>query len=180
LEDVGTGHLRFSGEAKGHLAPLQFQIMACLFYLLVAAAVVGTAVFMWSFWHEAKAKDWNWITESSRAMYVDVSKTVITASGIAVALVASDLSRTLDPVAKQSARVAVICLITSIVAGLATILALTRGHERARSRNIETRNNPEEGQLTDLALLFILIPGGVGLCAFLVGFLFLGRVTFHI
>jgi hypothetical protein len=112
-------------------------------------------------------------------MYVDVTKTLITASGVAVALVASDSSRALDPIAKFSAQIGVICLIVCITAGLATILALTRGHERARSRNIEAGKGGEEGQLTDFELLFILAPGAIALCSFLVGLLFLGRVTFH-
>lgn len=112
-------------------------------------------------------------------MYVDVSKTLITASGIAVALVASESSRSLDPVAKFSAHLGVICLITCIAAGLTTILALTRGHERARSRNLEAGQGGEEGQLLDFELLFILIPGGIALSSFLIGLLFLGRVTFH-
>jgi hypothetical protein len=153
--------------------------MACLFYLLVSAAIAGPSAFIWSFWRDAKKKNWNWTTESSRAMYVDVSKTLITTSGIAVALVSSDLSHALDPIAKFSARIGVICLIVCITAGLTTILALTRGHERAQSRNIEAGKSGEEGQLLDFELLFILVPGAIALSSFLVGLLFLGRVTFH-
>jgi hypothetical protein len=59
------------------------------------------------------------------------------------------------------------------------MLALTRGHERARSRNIDAAKGGNEGQLSDFELLFILIPGGVALASFLVGLLFLGRITFH-
>jgi hypothetical protein len=154
--------------------------MACLFYLSVFVAVAGPTIFVGSFWRDAKRKQWNYTTESSRAMYVDVAKTLITASGIAVALVASDLSRATDSIAKLSARVAVICLIVCIVASLTTILALSRGHERARSRNIEAGKGDHEGQLLDLELLSILIPGAIGLSTFLVGLLFLGRITFHI
>jgi len=153
--------------------------MTCLFYFAVFVATAGPTIFVWSFWRDAKRKQWNYTTESSRAMYVDVAKTLITASGIAVALVASDSSRATDPIAKSSARVAVICLIVCIVAGLTTILALSRGHERARSRNIEAGKGDHEGQLRDFELLAILIPGAIGLSTFFVGLLFLGRITFH-
>ncbi len=112
-------------------------------------------------------------------MYVDVAKTLITASGIGVALVASASARTLDSIAKFSMRVGVASLIICISASLLTILALTRGHERAQSRNMEAGRGGEEGQLLDFELLFILIPGGIALASFLVGLLFLGRITFH-
>jgi len=96
-----------------------------------------------------------------------------------VALVASASAHTLDSIAKSSMRTGVVCLITCISASLVTILALTRGHERARSRNVDAGKSSEEGQLTDFELLFILIPAGIALASFLVGILFLGRITFH-
>jgi len=153
--------------------------MTCLFYLFVLIAVTGPTVFMWSFWRDAKGRQWNYTTDTSREMYVDVVKTLITASGIGVALVASASGRALDSIAKFSARVGVVSLIVCISASLVTMLALTRGHERARSRNIEAGRSGEEGQLLDFELLFILIPGGIALASFLVGILCLGRVTFH-
>ena len=153
--------------------------MACLFYLFVLIAITAPTIFMWSFWRDAKRRQWNYTTETSRGMYVDVSKTLITASGIAVALVASASARALDSLAKFSARVGVVSLIICISASLVTILALTRGHERAKARNIEAGRGGEEGQLLDFELRFILIPGGIALASFLVGLLFLGRITFH-
>jgi len=153
--------------------------MACLFYLLVFVAVIAPAMFMWSFWRDAKRRQWNYTTEVSRGMYVDVTKTLITASGIGVALIASASARALDAIAKFSTRVGVSSLIICISASLVTMLALTRGHEKARSRNIEAGRGGEEGQLLDSELLFILIPGGIALASFLVGVLFLGRITFH-
>jgi hypothetical protein len=68
------------------------------------------------------------------------------------------------------------------------ILALLRGHERAKSRNIETLRVAEkltgqqvnEGQLNKGELLFILVPSGFALSCFLVGFVFLGRIVFHL
>lgn len=153
--------------------------MACAFYLLVLLAVAVPTVFIWTFWRDAKARHWNYTTDASRAMYVDVVKTLITASGIAVALIASASSRTLDSIARFSTRVGVVSLIICIAAALVTMLALTRGHERARSRNMESGKGGEEGQLSDFELLLILIPGAIALSSFLVGLLFLARITFH-
>jgi hypothetical protein len=153
--------------------------MTCFFYLFVLTAIIVPTIFMWSFWHYAKGRQWNYTSDASRAMYVDVAKTLVTASGIGVALVASASARALDSIAKSSTRVGVVCLIVCISASLVTILALTRGHEMARSRNIEAGKGGEEGQLSDLELRFILIPAGIALASFLVGLLFLGRIVFH-
>jgi|SRR5579859_118255 len=153
--------------------------MAYLFYLFVLIAVAAPTIFVFSFWRDAKGRQWNYTTDSSRGMYVDVAKTLITASGIAVALVASASAHTLDSISKSSTRIAVVSLIICIPASLMTMLALTRGHERARSRNIEAGKCGQEGQLLDAELLFILIPAGIALASFLVGILFLGRITFH-
>jgi hypothetical protein len=153
--------------------------MPWLFCLFVLIAVICPAIFMWTFWRDAKRRHWNYTTETSRGMYVDVAKTLITASGIGVALVASASARSLDSIAKFSTRVGVVSLIICISASLVTILALTRGHERAQSRNMEAGRGGEEGQLLDFELLFILIPSGIALASFLVGLLFLGRITFH-
>jgi hypothetical protein len=162
--------------------PLRRRSMAFVFYFFVAIVVGGPAFFMWTFWRDAKALGWNWTTEASRTMYVDVAKTLITASGIAVALVASSSAplRAVDAIVKISARTGVISLVLCICTSLITILALTRGHERARSRNLDSGKGAEEGQLTDSELLFILIPSWVALSSFLVGALFLGRIAFHI
>jgi len=60
------------------------------------------------------------------------------------------------------------------------MIALTRGHERARSRNLDAGRGGEEGQLTDSELRLILIPAWIALSSFLVGALFPGRIAFHI
>lgn len=153
--------------------------MAYLFYLFVLIAIIVPTIFVWTFWRDAKGRQWNYTTDTSREMYVDVAKTLITASGIGVALVASASGHAMDSIAKFSTRVGVVALIICIAASLATMLALTRGHERARSRNIEARKGGGEGQLSDLELQLILIPAGIALASFLVGLLFLGRITFH-
>ena len=156
--------------------------MACLFYFVVATVVIVPAYFIWTFWRDAKAREWNWTTEASRTMYVDVAKTMVTASGIAVALVASSSApvRTVDAIVRVSARTGVVSLVLCLCTSLITMIALTRGHERARSRNLDAGRGGEEGQLTDSELRLILIPAWIALSSFLVGALFLGRIAFHI
>jgi len=153
--------------------------MTYLFYLLVLIAVLVPAKFVWSIWLGAKQLGWNYTTDDSRGMYTDVAKTFVTASGIAVALMAAISTRVIDSTAKSSVRASVGSLIICICASLGTMLALARGHEKARSRNIEARQSPDEGQLTDGELRLILFFGGVALASFLIGMLFLGRVTFY-
>jgi hypothetical protein len=115
-------------------------------------------------------------------MYVDAAKTLITASGIAVALLASSTVasvRATNNIVAFSAKVAVVCLISCVCLSLVVILALMRGFERAQSRHIESGGRAGEGKLNSAELLFILIPAGAALSCFLAGFVFLGRITFH-
>ena len=60
-----------------------------LFYGLVILLQIPIILFVWSVWDEAKTFGWRWTNSDSRDTYVDVAKTMITAAGIAVALVAS-------------------------------------------------------------------------------------------
>jgi len=121
-------------------------------------------------------------------MYVDGAKTLITASGIAVALLASSAvssARTANDLVAFSAKVAVVCLISCVCLSLILILALLRGFERAENRYIDEQRKtgkqiaPGEGKLNTAELLFILLPTSLALSCFLVGFVFLGRIAFH-
>jgi hypothetical protein len=154
----------------------------CLFYVLVFIMAVVPMLFVWTVWHEAKTRGWDWTSDQSRNMYVDAAKTLITASGIAVALLASSTVasvRATNNIVAFSAKVAVVCLISCVCLSLIVILALMRGFERAQSRHIEAGGRAGEGKLNSAELLFIVIPGGAALSCFLVGFVFLGRITFH-
>jgi hypothetical protein len=121
-------------------------------------------------------------------MYVDGAKTLITASGIAVALLASSAvasARTASSLVAFSAKVAVVCLISCVCLSLIVILALLRGFERAQARYIDEQRKTGknftagEGKLNTAELLCILVPTSVALSCFLVGFVFLGRIAFH-
>jgi hypothetical protein len=160
----------------------------CIFYIFAFLLSLTPVLFVWHYWHEARTKDWGWTSTDSRTMYVDGAKTLISASGIAVALLASSSissARNTSDLVAFSAKVAAVCLISCVCLSLIVILALLRGFERAQSRHIEEQrksgNQPKVGQgrLNSIELLFILVPAGFGLSCFLVGFLFLGRIAFH-
>jgi hypothetical protein len=159
----------------------------CAFYAFVALVAVLPVLFIWSVWHLARKRGWSYTSPDSRNMYVDAAKTLITASGIAVALLASSgvaAVRTALPVVAFSAKVAAVSLISCVVFSLVVILALLRGYEVSWSRNNEDRIAKglgafPEGKLSTVELLLILLPAGAGLSCFLVGFVFLGRIAFH-
>jgi hypothetical protein len=160
----------------------------CIFYITVFCVTLGPLWFVLRVWRYARTKGFAWTSEDSRTMYVEVAKTLITASGIAVVLLASSVSpeRTADHVVAFSAKVAVVCLIACVGWSLVAMLALIRGHEEAKGRNIEERRarglptDVKEGKLTSGELLFTLFPSAIALTCFLVGLLFLGRIVFHI
>src|SRR5437899_2520785 len=158
----------------------------CLFYVFVFVLAVAPIFFVFSYWREARTRGWDWISEESRSMYVDGAKTLITASGIAVALLASSAvssARTTSNLVAFSAKVAVVCLISCVCLSLIVILALLRGFERAENRYIDEQHKEGkqieagEGKLNTTELLFILVPTSLALSCFLVGFVFLGRIA---
>ncbi|MGB6476330.1 MAG: hypothetical protein WBF04_19950 [Candidatus Sulfotelmatobacter sp.] len=164
--------------------------MHCIFYVFVSAVGATPLLLVWHYWHVAKTKGWSWSSIDSRNMYVDAFKTIITASGIAVALLASSAVgtvRTANPIVAFSAKVAAVCLIACVAVSLVAIVGLLRGHELAKARNIEERRAAgtltggeiTEGKLRQGELLCILIPAAIALSCFLVGFVFLARIAFH-
>lgn len=158
-----------------------------LFYAVVSVAAAAPILFAFHYWHLANTKGWLWTSEDSRGMYVDAAKTLITAAGIAVALVASSgvRSSTASIRVVFSAKVAAVCLISCVCVSILLILALSRGHEMAKARYIEERRRAgyhgeiTEGKLSRGELLFILVPTAIALSCFLIGFLFLGRMVLN-
>ena len=164
--------------------------MRCIFYFFVSVVGAAPLLLVWHYWHVAKARGWAWSSIDSRNMYVDAFKTIIAASGIAVALLASSAvgtARTANPIVAFSAKVAAVCLISCVCVSLIAIVGLLRGHELARSRYVEERQKAgtltgseiTEGKLSTGELLCILAPAAIALSCFLVGFVFLGRIAFH-
>jgi hypothetical protein len=163
----------------------------CVFYGLVILIQLPIFWFIWSIWHKATTIGWRYTNYDSRDTYVDVAKTMITASGIAVALLASiTLSfdqRPTNTLAVFSAKVAAASLICCVCASLVVVVALARGHEQAKSRQMdklrrEGHQGPietDEGALNNFELGVILIFACVALSCFFTGFLFLGRIVFH-
>lgn len=82
-----------------------------------------------------------------------------------------------------SVKFAVVALILSVVASIFTILALSRGYERARSRFVSNPRSKdadlEQGELTDAELGWILGSAWAGLTGFLLGFLLVGHIVFE-
>jgi hypothetical protein len=144
-------------------------------------------VFVGFIGYEARKRGWAWTNPDTRNMYVDGVKTLITASGIAVALLASSSvasARTASTLIAFSAKVAAVCLISCVCLCLVVILALLRGYERAWSRNQERMlaagaGSTNEGKLNTAELVLILVPSGLALSTFVTGFVFLGRIAFH-
>jgi hypothetical protein len=163
------------------------QSWSCAFYIFVALVATLPMIFVGFIGYEARKRGWAWTSPDTRNMYVDSVKTLITASGIAVALLASSSvasARTASPLVAFSAKVAAVCLISCVCLSLVVILALLRGYERAWSRNQERmstagQGSTNEGKLNTAELMLILVPSGLALSTFVTGFVFLGRIAFH-
>ena len=107
------------------------------FYTFVALLVLVPLAFVCVVLRESRMRGWSWINADSRSMYVDGAKTLVTASGIAVALLASSSvasARTASALVGFSAKVAAVSLISCVCVSMLLIVALLRGYERAWSR----------------------------------------------
>lgn len=160
----------------------------CAFYVFITVLAAVPLLFVWFIWHEARTRGWSWTSADSRNMYVDGAKTLVTASGIAVALLASSSvasARTASGVVALSAKAAAVSLISCVCFSILLIVALLRCYERAWSRRGDElraagqRTSEREGKLTAFELLLILMLSYAALTSFLWGFAFLGRIAFH-
>jgi hypothetical protein len=121
-------------------------------------------------------------------MWIGAANTMITAAGIAAALVAAlslGLEKTPTPLVVLSAKVAVVSLVICVGVSLALVLTLARGHETAKSRYLEQRRGEghrgeiTEGLLSGLAFWLIIVLAFFALSAFYIGFLYLARLIVH-
>jgi hypothetical protein len=160
----------------------------CAFYVFVAILVFVSLLFVSVVWHEARTRGWAWTNADSRNMYVDGAKTLVTASGIAVALLASSSvasARIASTLLAFSAKVAAVSLIFCVCSSIGLIVVLLRFYERAWSRRgdelraADQSISEKEGKLNAFELLLILAFSDAALTSFLVGFAFLGRIAYH-
>jgi hypothetical protein len=159
-----------------------------IFWTLLAATIVLPFWFVLTIWNERNrgVAGRNWINKDSREMYVKVLETAAAAAAIAASIIAAIVSNG-EPRAYAvlvSVRWSVVCLVACITFALATMLALSRAYDRARSRFVETElakvaTTLEQGQLRDVELRWILILGYFCLASFFAGFLFVGRIAFQ-
>jgi hypothetical protein len=138
-----------------------------------------------------KGDVWRWSSEDSRDTWIDVVKSMITASGIAAALLASlSLGRptiALSPIVTRSVKSASVLLVLCVCVSMVAILVLARGHETAKASFVteerEAKRPTEgirEGLLEIPTFGLLLFAGFVALSGFFVGFLFLARIVWHI
>ena len=160
----------------------------CTFYLSVFLLALAPSPLICQYWREARDRGWRWTSRDSRDMYVRGANTLITASGISLAVVASSVVRSgteASGLLAISAKLAVLALLFCVGFSLVLIMALLRGFERAQSRNIERQRKAGrpvvagEGQLSSKELRLILFSGHLALSSFLVGLAFLGRIAWH-
>jgi hypothetical protein len=139
----------------------QGEIMHCIFQVFntypgfeviaIILSLLPPAFFAWHFKDEAD-KGLRAITEQSRAMYVDVMKTIITMSGVVLALM---FSSGLQAVKSNNTlwcttKITTVCWLICICASIVAILALSRGYERALSRHIQALNDSRKSGLEKL------------------------------
>jgi hypothetical protein len=152
-----------------------------MFRALFLIAVIGPLVGLYTFWRDAQAREWDWITDGSLKMYIDAAKTFLTASGIAVAIVVASMGGKFSP-PLWIVRRAVSGLVACVVFAPITVLVLYRIYERARSRHqeAEPKDPHPQGKLTRLELILLLIMAYLTTEGFILGFLYLARIPFHL
>jgi hypothetical protein len=171
-------------------------LQRALFYGFVFLVELGIACFLGHVLYKAtqnneEALQWRWSSEDSRDLWIGAAETMITASGIAAALVASltlaaHQAKMLSPFVASSLKTATVSLVVCVCVSMFLILALARGHETAKARYSEKRRRDgylgeiKEGPLSNFALSIILLAAFVALSGFFVGFLYLARIVWNI
>jgi hypothetical protein len=110
-------------------------VVIVAFHVGILFALGLPAWFLFSIWNGRKI-GLNWVSEDSRAMYVDALKMVAASGSIAASLVSAIVSTSSNPtgVGVFPAQVAVTSLIVSIVGSVVTVILLSRTYELAQSR----------------------------------------------
>ncbi len=147
-----------------------------MFSAIALSAVGLCQVFFVWFLYGALRYNWRWVDRQSLSVYTDAAKTLITSSGIAVAIVVAGLRGDFKP-PTWMLKTAIVLLITCILSAVAFMVVLARAWEAASS---SPEGDGSQGKLSWPILIVILIFADVALTSFLLGFIYLGRTVFWI
>jgi hypothetical protein len=111
------------------------------------------------------------VDERSRGNYFEAAKTLVTAAGVAIAIVAAGFQQKFLAPAWILRR-ATVCLSLCVVLSVMTMLEMSRSYEEAR----RLKDQPVDWR----KLLSILVLGYFALVTFFLGFAYLARLTFYI
>lgn len=152
-----------------------------MFRALLFIVVILPLLGFYSFWRDAQKQQWLALNPETLKMYVDAVKTILTASGLAVAAIVASLGGRLSTPIWIVER-AVTCLVMCIVCAPLTVFVLYRCYDRARSRHheVEPRDPYQQGALTSLEYLLLLLMAYATVEGFILGFLYLARIPFWI
>ena len=110
------------------------------------------------------------VDELSRGNYFDAVKTMVTAAGVAIAIVAAGFQQKFSaPV--WILRWATVCLSLCVMFSVTTMLEMSRSYEQARRQRdqpVRVRN-----------FISVLVLGYLSLVSFLLGFAYLARLTLY-
>jgi hypothetical protein len=110
------------------------------------------------------------VDERSRGNYFDAVKTMVTAAGVAIAIVAAGFQQKFSaPV--WILRWATVCLSLCVMLSVTTMLEMSRSYEQAR----QLKDQPVRLR----SLISVLVLGYLSLVTFLLGFAYLARLTFY-
>lgn len=110
------------------------------------------------------------VDERSRGNYFDAVKTMVTAAGVAIAIVAAGFQQKFTaPV--WILRWAAVSLSLCVMLSVTTMLEMSRSYEQARQR----RDQPVRVS----SIISVLVLGYLSLVTFLLGFAYLARLTFY-
>jgi hypothetical protein len=155
----------------------------CVFPMLFASIILVDAAYISWFIYGAAKQDMLWISMDSTQMYAEVAKAVIVSAGIVTSVLASAILSSSIP--HTLTRPLMVYLAIAIVFAVLLIMILTRATETAIGRELRRRAQskeptdprvPIQGKLNWVEFILALICGAIGVGAFMLGILYLGRI----
>lgn len=146
-------------------------------FCIIAGAAIGLCqILIGSVFYDAARYDWRWVRSKSLAIYIEAAKTLLTSSGIAVAIAVAGLRGNFSPPVWMLRR-SIVSLISCILCSVAFIVVLGRSWERASARD---EGDTEQGILNWFELTIALVLADAALSSFFLGFLYLARIVYWI